>query len=115
MSGKSINFNDKKINKSNFCKNKKLFNVNDIDANKIFVSEKESYGTKNSLKYFIAYNGDDVIKSLCKILPQMIFMLIILIVMDNLINNNLNLSLSDESDNRNDNESDHESDDESDN
>ena len=58
MSGKSKNFDDKKINKSNFYKNKKLFNLNDIDANKIFVSKKESYGTKNSLKYFIGYNDD---------------------------------------------------------
>ena len=31
MSGKSINFDDKKINKSNFYKNKKLFNLFDID------------------------------------------------------------------------------------
>ena len=67
MSGKSINFDDKKINKSNFYKNKKLFNLNDIDANK-----KESYGTKNSLKYFIGYNDDDVIRPLCINLPQMI-------------------------------------------
>ena len=53
MSGNSLSFDDKKINKSNFYKNKKLFNLNDIDANKILVSKKESYGTKNSLKYFI--------------------------------------------------------------
>ena len=45
MAGKSINFDDKKINKSNFYKNKKLFNLNDIDVNKILVSKKESYGT----------------------------------------------------------------------
>ena len=29
MSGKSINFDDEKINKSNFYKNKKLFNIDD--------------------------------------------------------------------------------------
>ena len=46
MSGKSINFDDKKTNKSNFYKNKKLLNLNDLDANKILVSKKESYGTK---------------------------------------------------------------------
>ena len=72
MSGKSINFDDKKINKSNFYKNKKLFNLNDIDVNKILVSEKESYGTKNSLKYFIGYNDGAAIRPLCVILPQMI-------------------------------------------
>ena len=50
MSGNSTNFGDKKINKSNFCKNKKLFNIRDLDVDKILVSKKESYGTKNSLK-----------------------------------------------------------------
>ena len=40
MSGKSINFDDKKINKSSFYKNKKLFSLNDIDVNKILVSKK---------------------------------------------------------------------------
>ena len=50
MSGKSINFDDKKINKSNFYKKKKLFSLNDIDVKKILVSKKETYGTKNSVK-----------------------------------------------------------------
>ena len=74
MSGKNINFEDKKINKSNFYKNKKLFNIHDLDVNKILVSKKESNGTKNSLKYFIGYNDDDddVIRPLCIKLPQMI-------------------------------------------
>ena len=72
MSGKSINFDDKNINKSSFYTNKKLFSLNDIDVNKILVSKKESYGTKSSSKYFIGYNDDDGIRLLCIILPQMI-------------------------------------------
>ena len=72
MNGKSIIFEDKKINKSNFYKNKKLFNIYDLDVNKILISKKESYGTKNSLKYFIGYNDDDAIRPLCIKLPQMI-------------------------------------------
>ena len=72
MSGKSINFDDKKINKSSFHKNKKLFSLNDIDVNKILVSKRESHGTKNSLKYFIGYNDGDVIRPLRILLPQMI-------------------------------------------
>ena len=72
MSGKSINVDDKKINKSSFYNNKRLFSLNDIDVNKILVSKKESYGTKNSLKYFIGYNDGDVIRPLCILLPQMI-------------------------------------------
>ena len=74
MNGKSINFEDKKINKSAFYKNKKLFNIHDIDVNKILVSKEELYGTKSSLKYFIGYNDDDddVIRPLWIKLPQMI-------------------------------------------
>ena len=72
MRGKNINFEDKEINKSNFYKNKILYKIEDIDINNILVSEKESYGTKNSLKYFIGYNDDDVIRPLCIKLPQVI-------------------------------------------
>ena len=71
MSNKAIILEDKKINKSNFYKNKKLFNLHDLDVNKVLVSKKESYGTKNSLNYFIGYNDDDVIRPLCIKLPQM--------------------------------------------
>ena len=64
MSGKSINFWNKKINKSNFYKDKKLFKIDDIDVNEILVSKRESYGTKNPSKYFTGYNDDDVIRPL---------------------------------------------------
>ena len=77
MNGKSINFEGKKINKSTFYKNNKLFNIHDLDDNKILVSKKESYGTKNSLKYFIKYNDNDVIMSLCIKLPQMNILIVI--------------------------------------
>ena len=50
---------------------KKLFKVEDIDINNILVSKKESYDSKYSLKYFIGYKGDDVIRPLCIKLPQM--------------------------------------------
>ena len=49
MSGKNINFNDKKLRKSYFYKNKKINNIEDIDVNNRLVSKKESYGNKNSL------------------------------------------------------------------
>ena len=41
MNGKNIIFNNKKINKSNFYKGKKLSKTDDIDANKILVSKKK--------------------------------------------------------------------------
>ena len=49
----------------------KVFQLVDIDVNKILVSKKESYGTKNALKYFIGYNDNDFIRPLCLRLPQM--------------------------------------------
>ena len=72
MSGKNISLDDKKINKSNFYRNKKLFNIDDIDVNKILVSKKETDGKKGSFKYFIGYNDHDYIGPLCIKLPQMI-------------------------------------------
>ena len=64
MSGNSINFEDKKITKSYFYKSKIIFKTDDIDVNKILV--------KKSLKYFVGYNDDDVIRPLFIKLPQMI-------------------------------------------
>ena len=73
MSGKNIIFVDKKINKFNFYKNRKLFTIYDIDIDKILISKKEPYGRKSSFKYYIAYNDDnDVITPFCVKLPQMI-------------------------------------------
>ena len=61
----------KKNKKSDFYKNKKAFQLVDIDVNEILVFKKESYGTKNALKYFIGYNDNDVIRPLCVRLSQM--------------------------------------------
>ena len=72
MSRNNINFDNKKILKSDFYKkNKKIFNINDIDDNKILVSKKDKYGKYNSFKHFIAYNDNDVIRSLYLGLSQM--------------------------------------------
>ena len=54
MNGKNINFNNKNIKKRDFYnKDKKIYNVDDIDVNKILVSKKEQYGKYNSSRYFI--------------------------------------------------------------
>ena len=47
MSGNSISFDNKKIKKSDFYNNKKIDNIDHIDANKILVSKKEQYGKYN--------------------------------------------------------------------
>ena len=71
MSVKNINFDDKKIKKSDLYKNKKINEIDDINVNNILVSKKEPYGTKNSFKYFIGYNDNDIIRPLCIRLLQM--------------------------------------------
>ena len=61
----------KKIKKSDFYnKNKKIFNISDIDDNKILASKKETYGKYNSFKYFIGHNDNDVIRPLYLFLSQ---------------------------------------------
>ena len=57
--------------KSDFYKNKKVTKIDDIHVKKILVSKEEPYGAKNLFKYFIGYNDNDVIRSLCIKLSQM--------------------------------------------
>ena len=62
----------KKIIKSDFYnKNKQIFNIDNIDVNKLLVSKKEQYGKYNSFKYFIGYNDNDVIRPLYLEFSQM--------------------------------------------
>ena len=69
--GKNINFNNIKIRKNTFYKNKIINNIEDIDVNNMLVSKKEAYGNKNSFKYFIGYNDNDIIGPLCIRLSEM--------------------------------------------
>ena len=71
MGGKNINFDDKKIKKSDLYKYKKINKIDDINVNNILVSKKEPYSTKHSFKYFIGYNDSDINRPLCIRLPQM--------------------------------------------
>ena len=71
MNGNNINFNNENIKKSNFYnKNKEIFNIDDIDVNKILISKRETYGKYNSFKYFIGYNDNDVIRPLYLFISQ---------------------------------------------
>ena len=69
---KEHKFWQQKYQKSDFCnKNQKIFNIGDIDVNKILVSKKEQYCKYNSSKYFIGYNDNGVIRPLYLELSQM--------------------------------------------
>ena len=65
MNGKNINFNCERNQQKRLLqtKNKKTFNVDDIDVNEILISKKETFGKYNSVKYLIGYN-DIVIRPL---------------------------------------------------
>ena len=49
---------------------KKVFNIDDIDVNKILVSKKEQYGKYNSFKYSIGYNDNGFSRPLYFFLSQ---------------------------------------------
>ena len=57
--------------KVTFTKKTKIFNIDDIDVNKILVSKKEPYSKNNLFIYFIGYNDSDVIRPLCLKLSKM--------------------------------------------
>ena len=66
MSGKTINVDNKKINKSNFYETKRLFKIDDINIDKLLISKKEPYWKKGSFngiafKYLSAYEDCDYI------------------------------------------------------
>ena len=70
MRGKNIKFDDKKIRKSTFYKNKKVNNIKGIDVKTLYQFLQKKYMVQK-IKYFIGYNDNDIIRPLCIKLPQM--------------------------------------------
>ena len=68
---KERKFRWQKNKESNIYLNKKVVKIDDTDVNKILVSKEEPYGTKNSFKYFIGYNDNDIVRSFYVRLPQL--------------------------------------------
>lgn len=54
--------------------------MNNVDINKIVISNKESYGKTGSFKYFIGNDDNDYIKPLCIIFLKWLDMLHTLMV-----------------------------------
>ena len=77
MSGKSINFDDEKINKSSFYKSEKLFNIDVIDINKILISKKDSYGKKDHLNTSL----DIMMMMMMMMMIMMMMMMVMMMVM----------------------------------
>ena len=72
MSDIRAKFGDKEISKSGFYGNKKPFEIESIDVNKIKVLQKHLYGKESkSCQYFIGYDDNDVIRPILIELLQM--------------------------------------------
>ena len=70
MCEKTLTFNNIKINKKEFHKSKQAIDLDSVTIDKIVVSDKFKH-SEEGYKYFIGYKEDEIIKTLCIILPQM--------------------------------------------
>ena len=70
MSSQKIKFGDKEVDKKEFYLSKQAISLNSVDLSKIVVSSKWKI-SDTKYKYFCGYLNNNVIQSLCVILPQM--------------------------------------------
>ena len=70
MSENTLKFNKIKINEKEFHKSKQEIDLDSIDTDKIVVSDKFKH-SEEGFKYFLGYQGNEIAKPLCIILPQM--------------------------------------------
>ena len=65
-----MKFDSIEINNKEFQKAEQTINLKLIDINKIVISDKFKH-SDDGFKYFIGSKGDDIVRQLCIILPQM--------------------------------------------
>ena len=70
MSEKKLKFGDVEVNKKEFHASKQSVALNLVDIDKIVISAKFKHSDEGS-KYFIGYKDENIIRSLCMLLPQM--------------------------------------------
>ena len=71
MSKELLIFVDNGIDKCNFHHSKYRIDINNMDIDKILISNKVYFG-KEGCKYFSGYKDDDKVKPLCKTLSKII-------------------------------------------
>ena len=69
MSEKTLKFNNIIVNKKEFHKSKQAIDLSLVVVDQITVSDKFK-NSDDGFKYFIGYQEDEIVKSLCIILPQ---------------------------------------------
>ena len=70
MSEKTLKFNNTRVDKKEFHKYKQPIDLMLVIIDQIVVSDKFKHNNEG-FKYFIGYQGGEIVKSLCIILPQM--------------------------------------------
>ena len=70
MSEKTLNINNIRLNKKEFCKSKEPIDLMSVIVDQIVVSDKFKHNNEG-FKYFIGYQEGGIVKPLCIILPQM--------------------------------------------
>ena len=70
MAEQTLKFDNIRVNKKEFHKSKQQIDLMSVNVDQIVVSDKFKHNNE-SLKYFIGYQKDEIIKPLCIILPQM--------------------------------------------
>ena len=71
MDKKFIKFDDTEIEEFEFHQYKSPISINDLDINKIIVSNKFPFGNQD-FRYFIGYKYNKKIRSICIFFPKMI-------------------------------------------
>ena len=70
MSERTLKFNNIQVNKKEFHESKQAIDLDSADTGKIVVSDRFKH-SEEGFKYFIGYQENEIVKSLCIILPQM--------------------------------------------
>ena len=70
MGEKTLKFNNIKVNKKEFHKSTQAIELDLVDIGKIVVSDRFKH-SEEGCKYFIGYQENETVKSLCIILLQM--------------------------------------------
>ena len=70
MSGKTVKFNNIRLNKKEFHKSKESVELISVILDQIVVFDKFKHNNEG-FKYFIGYQEGEIVKPLCIILPQM--------------------------------------------
>ena len=69
MSEKTLRFNNIRLNKKEFHNSKKPIDLLSVNVDQIVVFDKFKHSNEG-FKYFIGYQGGEIVKPLCIILPQ---------------------------------------------